>query len=340
MSSGLGFGLISAQRSAGDPRSWTDLYREALDLTVLAEQLGYRSVWTTEHHFIDDGYMASLLPMSAAMAARTSTIEIGTGVILAPLHQPLRLAEDAAAVQLISDGRFTLGLGLGWMPVEFDALGANLKQRGRAMDEILSIPPRAWTGRPFAHDGTVYRFPSVGVRPAPDGPIPIVIGGGAEAAVRRAARMAQGFFSNASPARLAEQVAWATDELEQAGRDPATFRWIYYTVMFPGANPDAAWERGRNHIHAMRWKYGDMEASAGRSGELPEPPALSAEAEEELRSATLLGSESDIAEQLAEIRAAAGAELDIVARAYLPTLTYDEQVEVMQQLAEEVAPLV
>lgn len=340
MSSGLGFGLISAQRSPGDPRSWTDLYREALDLTVRAEELGYRSVWTTEHHFIDDGYMASLLPMSAAMAARTSTIEIGTGVMLAPLHHPIRLAEDGAAVQLISAGRFTLGLGLGWMPVEFDALGADLKRRGRAMDEILTILPRAWSGQPFAHQGTVYSFPEVGVRPTPDVPIPIVIGGGAEPAVRRAARLTQGFFSNASPARLAEQVEWATDELEKAGRDPARFRWIYYTVMFPSSDPDAAWERARDHVHAMRWKYGDMEASASRSGALPEPPPLSGEAEEKLRKATLLGTGSDIAERVASIREAAGVDIDIVARSYFPTLTYAEQIEIMQQLAEEVAPLI
>jgi probable F420-dependent oxidoreductase len=340
MSSGLGFGLISAQRSPGDPRTWTDLYREALDLTVRAEQLGYRSVWTTEHHFIDDGYMASLLPMSAAMAARTSSIEIGTGVMLAPLHHPLRMAEDAAAVQLISAGRFTLGLGLGWMPVEFEALGADLKRRGRAMDEILTILPQAWTGRPFSHDGAVYRFPEVGVRPTPEVPIPIVIGGGAEPAVRRAARQAQGFFSNASPRMLAEQVAWATDELEKADRDPAGFRWIYYTVMFPGSNRETAWERARPHVHAMRWKYGDMEPSAGRNGELPEPPPLSDEDENKLRKATLLGSGADIAEQIARIQDAVDVDLDIVARSYFPTLTYPEQVEVMEQLAEDVSPLV
>jgi alkanesulfonate monooxygenase SsuD/methylene tetrahydromethanopterin reductase-like flavin-dependent oxidoreductase (luciferase family) len=206
------------------------------------------------------------------------------------------------------------------------------------MDEILAILPRAWTGEPFTHDGAVYRFPEVGVRPTPEQPIPIVIGGGAEPAVRRAARLAQGFFSNASPARLAQQVEWANDEFEKVGRDPATFRWIYYTVMFPGTDADTAWERGRSHIHAMRWKYGDMEASTSRGGQLPEPPPPSAKDEESLRRATLLGPGREMAEQIDEIRSIAGVELDIVARSYFPTLTYPEQVEVMEQLAEEVAP--
>ena len=339
MTAGLGFGLISAQRSPGDPRTWTDLYREALDITVQAEQLGYTSVWTTEHHFIDDGYMPSLLPMSAAMAARTSSIEIGTGVMLAPLHHPLRLAEDAATVQLISTGRFTLGLGLGWMPVEFEALGSSLGIRGKAMEEILQILPQAWTGEPFHHVGRVYQFPEVGVRPTPEAPIPIVIGGGAEAAVRRAARLAQGFFSNASPTRLTEQVRWAHDEMEAIGRDPSTFRWIYYAVMVPGSDPTAAWQAGGRHVAAMRWKYSDMEASAARRGPLPDVPELSHKAEDKLRRATLLGSGADIAGQVAAIRSDAGVDLDIVARSYFPTMHYDEQVELMAHLAQEVAPL-
>jgi probable F420-dependent oxidoreductase len=328
----LGFGLLSAQRVAGDPRTWEDVYGETVDLAVDLERLGYDSVWTTEHHFVDDGYMPSLLVTSAAIAAATASIAIGTGVILAPMHRPVRLAEDAATVQVISDGRLVLGLGLGWSQVEYEVLGVDMSNRGRAFTEILQFLPKAWTGNPFTWEGDIYRYPELAIRPAPGEPIPIVVGGGVDAAVKRAARFADGFFSNASPQGLAHQVQVASQEMERIGRDPASFRWIYYAAMYPGASSEIL-----PNVWAQTWKYSDMEASATRSGIVPSP-APTTEEEESVSKRIIAGSPSEIIDALATIREQAGVPIEWIARSYFPDLTYDRQLDIAGRLATDVMP--
>ncbi len=335
---GLGFGLLSAQLRPGET-DWTRTYDETIRLAVEAERLGFTSVWTTEHHFVDDGYMPSLLVVSAAIAQATSSIGIGTGVILAPMYHPLRLAEDAATVQLISHGRLMLGLGLGWSEIEFAGLGADARRRGVAMDEILRILPEAWSGEPFTHEGDVFRLPTLGVRPTPDTRIPVLIGGGAEPAIRRAARLADGIFANASPERFLQEVAWVLDECERIGRDPATFRFIHYSVLLPGPSSEEAFARYGDAVWAMQWKYSDMVPSATRPLPAVAPPPFEGPVDALVKGrATFAGPPDQLVEALLGIRRQAGVPVEFVARSHLPMLGYTAQVELMQHVAEGVAP--
>jgi probable F420-dependent oxidoreductase len=335
---GLGFGLLSAQLRPGET-DWTRAYDDTIRLAVEAERLGYTSVWTTEHHFVDDGYMPSLLVVGAALAQATSRIELGTGVILAPLYHPLRLAEDAATVQLLSHGRLILGLGLGWNEVEFTGLGADARRRGAAMDEILQILPQAWTGDPFTHHGAVYDLRTLAVRPAPSTKIPILIGGGAEPAIRRAARLADGVFLSSPVAKFVEQVHWVLDECNRIGRDPSSFRFIHYSVLLAGASRAEALARYRDAVWAVQWKYSDMAASAIRPLPAVAPPPFDRPDETLVNGrAAHAGTPDELVEALLDIRRQAGVPVEFVARSHFPLLDYEAQVELMQQLAEGVAP--
>ncbi len=334
----LGFGLLSAQLRPGES-DWSRAYEETIRLAVDAERLGFSSIWTTEHHFVDDGYMPSLAVVSGAIAAATTRIEIATGVILAPLHHPLRLAEDAATVSLLSGGRFTLGLGLGWSGIEFEGLGADMAKRGVAMREIVTILRQAWSGEPFLHEGSVYRFPELAVRPRPSAPIQILIGGGAEPAIRRAARIADGLFSNVGPDKFLQQLDWIRDECEKVHRDPAELRIVHYSVMLPGATEAEAWARYAEPLWHMTWKYADMEASASRPGPPPPPPDLTDEMRGKLTGRfTLAGPTEGMVSTLLDLREKAGLPIEFAARSHFAMLEYQDQVELMQQLAEEVAP--
>lgn len=335
---GLGFGLLSAQLRPGET-DWTRAYDDTVRQAVDAERLGFTSVWTTEHHFVDDGYMPSLLVVSAALAMATKTIEIGTGVVLAPMHHPLRLAEDAATVQLLSHGRLALGLGLGWSEVEYAGLGADMRRRGAAMEETLRILPQAWSGEPFTHRGAVHTLPTVGVRPTPPRKIPVLIGGGAEPAIRRAARLADGIFSNAPAEQFAEQVRWVLDEFEGTGRDPATFRFVHYSILLPGASRDDALARYRDAVWALNWKYSDMEASATRSLPVASPPPFVGRDDALLKRRTAhAGTTDELVDVLLEVRSRVPVPVEFVARSHLPLLDAAAQLEVMEQLAEGVAP--
>src|SRR5881409_2839869 len=142
----VGIGLFTAQIPVGSRRTFAREYRETLDLVRLAESVGFDSAWVSEHHGASDGYLPSLLPMLAAFAASTERMQLGTGVVLAPFHDPIRLAEDAAVVDQLSGGRLILGLGLGWRDEEFRMFGQEVGERVHRTVDAVEVLRRAWTG--------------------------------------------------------------------------------------------------------------------------------------------------------------------------------------------------
>jgi alkanesulfonate monooxygenase SsuD/methylene tetrahydromethanopterin reductase-like flavin-dependent oxidoreductase (luciferase family) len=190
------FGLwYDFRNPASGDTSFTDLYRETLEQIAWAERLGFDSVWLTEHHFTDDGYTPSPLVLAGAIAARTERIQIGTNLMLLPLHDPVRLAEDAATVSLASGGRFSLGVGLGYRELEFDAFHRSLRNRPSLLEEGVEVIRRAWSGRPLSFAGRRFQAPDVVVTPQPEQPLPLLVGGMVQPAIERVARVGDGFLS-------------------------------------------------------------------------------------------------------------------------------------------------
>lgn len=334
----LGFGLITCQRYPGDPRTDAELYAEALALAEDAERLGFDSVWTSEHHFVDDSYLPSVLTLSAAIAARTRRVAIGTGLMLAPLHEPLRVAEDAAVVDLISGGRLVLGVGLGWRAEEFEGLGIRIGDRVRRLEDSIAVYRQAWSGE-LVTGGEHLGYADVPVRPLPARPggPPIWIGGLSEPAIRRAGRLADGFMATeVTPASLASQVEIAREAHVRAGRDEEfaiavhlpTFAW----------HGDDAWDLVRPYHWYITWKYDDMDGARHRQGDPPPAPEIDAALDASLRDQIVLGTPAEVAERIRELADAAGGGLHYIARLYFPGLAPDVQREAMRIFAEEVAP--
>ncbi len=334
----FGYGLITCQLPPGEHSGWTALYRDALTLAEDAERYGYDSVWTSEHHFVDDGYLPSVLLLSAAIAARTSRIKIGTGVLLAPLYHPVRLAEDVATADLISQGRLVLGLGQGFRREEFRGLGVPLAGRHRRLEDTIATLRQAWSGRlvPSPAGG-----PGIGVTPRPvaaGGP-PIWIGANLEPAIRRAGKLGDGFLTTGvTPEGFAERVGWVVEALRDAGRDPDRFTFSIHLPTFAWRGADA-WERVKGSAHYVYWKYDDMVNAHGRLPPSPPPPALTAEVEERLRARLVVGSPEEVAARLRQYREQVPGRFHFIARLYWPGQELAVQREALAVFAEEVIPL-
>jgi alkanesulfonate monooxygenase SsuD/methylene tetrahydromethanopterin reductase-like flavin-dependent oxidoreductase (luciferase family) len=182
-----------------NPEPWAipfeRLYAQALDQIVEAERLGFDSIWMTEHHFCDDGYTPAPLVMAAAIGARTRRMRIGTNLMILPLHNPVRIAEDTATLSLLTGGRFDLGVGIGYREMEFREFGRDIKHRPSLIEESMEIIRRAWAGERINFEGKRFTVGDLRVTPTPEHTPKLYLGGMAPPAIDRAARIADGFLS-------------------------------------------------------------------------------------------------------------------------------------------------
>jgi probable F420-dependent oxidoreductase len=338
----IGIGLFTGQLPSGSDRTFAREYRETLELVRLAEAVGFDSAWVSEHHGASDGYLPSLLVMLAAFAEATSHIRLGTGVILTPLHDPIRLAEDAAVVDQLSDGRISIGLGIAWREEEFRMLGVPFAERLPRTLDTIEILRRAWTGRRFSFEGRVYRYEDVLVTPPPvqlGGP-PILLGGYVDAALRRAGAIADGHLTDFDDAdHLRHAVTLMEQGARDAGRDPTTLHLAVMANAFVGNDPDDAWAAARSGV---THQFGAYEAWAdGHDTPAHDSMEPSVADERAARSAGVWGTTADLAQGFRPVvEAHAGrSNFDLIVRLHYPGMDFDTAARAVESFGARVIPV-
>jgi alkanesulfonate monooxygenase SsuD/methylene tetrahydromethanopterin reductase-like flavin-dependent oxidoreductase (luciferase family) len=179
--------------------SHPEQYAACLEQAAWADERGFDFLVLSEHHGVDDGYLPAPLTLAAAIAGRTRRLLINIAAVLVPLHDPVRLAEQLAVLDLASGSRVSFIAGLGYRPEEFAMAGVDRRQRWQLLEEAIDVMRQAWTGQPFSWRGRTVR-----VTPTPRSAPAILLGGSTEKAARRAARLRAGFFPAIGDPRLAE----------------------------------------------------------------------------------------------------------------------------------------
>jgi alkanesulfonate monooxygenase SsuD/methylene tetrahydromethanopterin reductase-like flavin-dependent oxidoreductase (luciferase family) len=307
-------------------------FEEFVQLVKAAERLGFHTVWTSEQHGVDDGYLPAQLPVLAAFARETTRLRIGTGVILLPLTHPRRVVEEACVVDVISNGRLTLGLGAGNYPNEFRIFGVNRADRKRLMDEGVAFIKAGLSGGRLP-DGAWVNIPPV------QRPIPLVLGGMLGPAVDRAVRLADGHF----PYAFAEPEAYLANlyrdtvrpALERHGRAPESLRMSFASVLWQSDEPEKEWRDivGPAFAYQQR-KYLEWEEGAPTAGGYAEDGDVAS-----ARRQLFVGRADDLAERLIRLREKYPFD-EVVFWARMPGVPFALAMEHLERLSSGVMKVV
>jgi alkanesulfonate monooxygenase SsuD/methylene tetrahydromethanopterin reductase-like flavin-dependent oxidoreductase (luciferase family) len=248
------FGMRSASATASDR---ADLYGATLDMCAWAEHRGCTAVVLSQHHGVSDGYLPSPLSLAAAIAARTDALHINVAALLLALYEPVKLAEDMAVIDLISRGRVSYVVGIGYRAEEFAQFGIDRSRRGETVENRIRVLRRLWAGEPTDVDGhlaTVTPMPFT-----PGGPM-LAYGGGSVAAARRAGRLGMFFLAETADVSLEEAY---TEAAAQAGVSPVGCAFPAPDVpltVFVADDPERAWSEIGEYLLRDARSYAEWNA--------------------------------------------------------------------------------
>ena len=234
------------------------LYAAALGQAAFADAHGLDAVQLSEHHGSDDGYLPAPLVLAAAIAGRTTRIRLEIAALILPLHDPLRVAEDVAVLDLVSGGRVDLVIGGGYVNAEFEMFERAIADRPRLVEEGMRALVQAWTGEPFEYRGRTVRVtPRPLQRPRPT----LALGGSSPASARRAARLADRFV----PA-LPHLWKPYREERERLGLPVPPAGRVGPLFLHIAVDPDEAWSRIAPHALHEANAYGRWMSEARTAG--------------------------------------------------------------------------
>ena len=316
-------------------------YRETVEQVQLAETLGFDAALICEHHLVDTGFFPAPLVVCAALAAETSRIRIGTGVLLLPLYDPLHVAEHAAMVDIVSNGRFILGVGYGYRQEEFDGFGIPLDERASRLKEGILALRALWTEEVTNFEGKHYRYQGATQRPLPvqKPHPPIWLAAKAEGAVRQAARIADAWFADpVTPFSVLKQRLAAYQETSQkVGKPTSGVEFPVFREAFVADTDDQAWaavKAGVLYIYKEYLEWGHLLDEDGRPVPPDAPDAL-----EMLRKRFIIGSPETCIEHANRVKEELGCT-NLVIRTKFPGMAQDNVLNSIRLWGEHVLPAI
>lgn len=316
----------------GDPhRTLSEILAQA----EAADRLGFSAALTTEHKYSDE-YFGSPLHLAYAIAARTQRVRVGTAIAIAPLYNPVELAQDAAMLDQLSGGRAWLGVGAGYMPVDYSTVGVGWDDRAQRFDETLRILRAAWTQERFSFADEIYSFDDVSVIPKPrqEGGVPLHLAAWTPGGLRRAGRLGDGWITNAlmSLDTMTEMAGQYRAAAAAQGRDPHVtsirFCWPY-------TSREAALE-----------KFGDTALAMARTlfdyGAITDLPGVTDSAqitlEEFVKDRFVFGTPQECVETIGRFRDQAGVDDFLMIFRYPTGPDHEAVLEAMELFGTEVLP--
>lgn len=340
------FGLFSLMAQREKTKPARQIYAETVEHVKLAEQLGFEIAWFAEHHFSNYCLCPSPLTMATYLAPQTSRIKLGPAVIVAPLYEPVRMLEDIAVADVVSDGRLVLGFGSGYQEYEFQKFGVDLKNSRAIFLETLDLIERYLAGEPLAFEGQHIRIPETYFRVRPLQKRPdLYVAGLMNDPVTQKRIATSGYvpffttgWNTLDMIKETRDKVAATYAETGGSADATPFAFQQYIFITDDKKEALQAADGARYIRrvamSMRGKYGELEGSFLKEIPVPDEPPI-----EEIVKRMIIGSPADCAEKLAR-EFAALKPTHVSCFMAIPGMSQKQVLRSMERFAGEVLPLV